>query len=120
RTPAGTSISGDWPGMVAYRLREEGYGEAIFRLGVCGDIDPVVAWHNFAFEGMELSAELVTQSLLAVLDSVETVPAMNLGLARQDVALPLMPLNDEDIAATLAEVRTSKGPSMVRASGSEE
>jgi hypothetical protein len=47
RTDAGTAISADWPGQVARRLREEGYGEAIFRLGFCGDIDPVVAWHPF-------------------------------------------------------------------------
>ena len=85
---AGTAISADWPGQVARRLHEEGYGEAIFRLGVCGDIDPVVAWHQFAFEGMELSAELVTQSLLGVLRSVETTPALKLGLARGDVPLP--------------------------------
>ena len=49
-TDAGTAISADWPGQVARRLHGR-YGEAIFRLGVCGDVDPVVAWHQFAFEG---------------------------------------------------------------------
>lgn len=112
RTAGGTAISADWPGAVTRRLREEGYGEAIFRLGVCGDIDPVVAWHDFAFAGMDLSAELVTQSLLAVLRSVETVPDLRLGLARQDVALPLAPLREEDVAAVMEASRA--GSSSVR------
>ena len=103
RTGAGTALSGDWPGQVACRLREEGYGEAIFHLGVCGDIDPVVAWHAFDFEGMEISAELVTASLMALLRSVEPRPGLRLRLARQDVALPLVPLHEDDIAAVLAE-----------------
>jgi hypothetical protein len=94
RTEAGAAISADWPGQVARRLQEEGFGETIFRLGVCGDVDPVVAWHQFAFEGMELSAELVTQSLLALLPSVATTPTLKLGLARRDVPLPLEPLGE--------------------------
>ena len=117
RTDAGTAISADWPGQVARRLHEEGYGEAIFRLGVCGDVDPVVAWHQFAFEGMELSAELVTQSLLGVLRSVETTPALELRLARRDVQLPLEPLSEEDIAAALAEAQTEYGAVRVTDSG---
>ena len=117
RTAAGTAISGDWPGLVARRLREEGFGEAIFRLGPCGDIDPVVAWHNFTFQGMELSAELVTQSLLAALRSVETTPTLRLRLARQDVPLPLSPLSEEEIAATLAETQTKYGSVRVTDTG---
>jgi hypothetical protein len=109
RTSAGTAISGDWPGQVARRLREEGFGESFFRLGACGDIDPVVAWYNFAFAGMELSAEVVTQSLLGVLRSMTTSPALELGLVRGDVLLPLQPLTEEEIAATLAEVQTKYG-----------
>jgi hypothetical protein len=109
RTPGGTAISADWPGQVARRLHEEGYGETIFRLGVCGDIDPVVAWHEFTFAGMELSAELVTQSLLALLRSVTTTPVLELRLARRDVALPLAPLGEEDIATALAEAQTKFG-----------
>ncbi len=119
RTCAGTAISGDWPGQVTRRLQEEGYAEAIFRLGVCGDIDPVVAWHSFAFEGMELSGELVTASLLALLRSVEPVSALRLRLARQDVALPLAPLYDDDIAAVLEEVQTGYGSVRVTDSGAE-
>jgi hypothetical protein len=103
RTAAGTAISADWPGQVARRLEEEGYGEAIFRLGVCGDVDPVVAWHDFAFAGMALSAELVTASLLALLRSVEPRRGLKLRLARQDVALPLASFHDDDIAAVLEE-----------------
>jgi hypothetical protein len=103
RTDAGTAISGDWPGQVTRRLREEGYGETIFHLGVCGDIDPVVAWRNFAFAGMALSAELVTASLLTLLRSVEPMPRLSLRLARREVALPLVPLHEDDIAAVLVE-----------------
>jgi hypothetical protein len=117
RTDAGRAISADWPGQVARRLHEEGYGEAIFRLGVCGDVDPVVAWRQFTFEGMELSAELVTQSLLAVLRSVDTTPALELRLARRDVQLPLAPLGEEDIAAALAEAQTEYGAVRVTDSG---
>jgi hypothetical protein len=117
RTQAGTAISADWPGLVARRLQEEGFGETIFRLGACGDIDPVVAWHNFAFAGMELSAEVVTQSLLAVLPSVATTPTLALRLARKDVQLPLSPLSEQDIAATLAEAQTKYGSVRVTDSG---
>ena len=117
RTAAGTAISGDWPGVVARRLREEGFGEAIFRLGACGDIDPVVAWHNFTVQGAELSGELVTQSLLAALRSVETTPTLHLRLARQDVPLPLSPLSEEEIAATLAETQTRYGSVRVTDTG---
>jgi neutral ceramidase len=117
RTHAGSAISADWPGLVARRLHEEGYGEAIFRLGVCGDVDPVVAWHQFAFEGMELSAELVTQALLGVLRSVETTPALELRLARGDVRLPLEPVSEEDIAGALAEAQTEYGAVRVTDSG---
>jgi hypothetical protein len=117
RTDAGTAISADWPGLVARRLHEEGYGEAIFRLGVCGDIDPVVAWHQFAYEGMELSGEVVTQSLLAVLPSIDTTPALQLRLARGDVQLPLERLSEEDIAAALAEAQTEYGAVRVTDSG---
>src|SRR4051812_36153743 len=119
RTDAGTSISGDWPGQVARRLNEEGYGETLFRLGVCGDIDPVVAWHQFAFEGMELSAEAVAQSLLGVLRSVETTSTLRLGLARSDVSLPLSPLREEDIASGLAEAQNRYGSIPVSDSGVE-
>jgi hypothetical protein len=117
RTDAGTAISADWPGQVARRLQDGGYGEAIFRLGVCGDIDPVVAWHQFAFEGMELSAEVVTQSLLAMLPSVATTPALELRLARSEVPLPLAPLSEEDIAAMLAETQTRYGSVRVTETG---
>jgi hypothetical protein len=120
RSDAGTAISADWPGQVARRLHEEGYGEAIFRLGVCGDIDPVVAWHQFAFEGMELSAELVTQSLVGVLRSVETTPALTLRLARSGVLLPLIPLSEEDIAAALAGAQTEYGAVRVTESGVQD
>jgi hypothetical protein len=109
RTDAGTAISGDWPGQVARRLNEEGYGETLFRLGMCGDIDPVVAWHQFEFQGMELSAEVVTQSLLGVVRSIETKPSLALGLARSDVPLPLTPLREEDIATGLAEAQNRYG-----------
>lgn len=109
RTHAGTAISADWPGLVAARLKEEGYGEAMFRLGVCGDIDPVVAWHDFSWQGTALSAELVTQSLLALLRTVVTTPALTLGCARDEVRLPLEPLDDDGIAAVLDEVQTEYG-----------
>jgi neutral ceramidase len=117
RTDARTAISADWPGQVARRLKEEGYGEAFFRLGVCGDVDPVVAWHHFAFEGMELSAELVTQSLLGVLRSVDTTTDLKLGLARKDVQLPLTPLSEDDISAALAGAQTEYGAVRVTDSG---
>ena len=120
RTDAGTAISADWPGQVVRRLHEEGFGEAIFRLGVCGDVDPVVAWHQFAFEGMELSAELVTQSLIGVLRSVETTPALRLRLARADVRLPLIPLSEEDIAAALAGAQSEYGAVRVTESGAQD
>jgi hypothetical protein len=84
---------------------------------VCGDVDPVVAWHQFAFEGMELSAELVTQALLGVLRSVETTPALELRLARGDVRLPLEPVSEEDIAGALAEAQTEYGAVRVTDSG---
>jgi hypothetical protein len=116
-TDAGTAISADWPGLAARRLSEDGYGEAIFRLGVCGDIDPVVAWHHFAYEGMELSAEVVTQSLLGVLRSIDTTPALQLRLARGDVQLPLERLSEEDIAAALTEAQTEYGAVRVTDSG---
>jgi hypothetical protein len=120
RTDAGTAISADWPGQVARRLHEEGFGKAIFRLGVCGDVDPVVAWHQFAFEGMELSAELVTQSLVAVLRSIHTTPALTLRLTRGDVPLPLIPLSEEDIAAALAGAQTEYGSVRVTESGVQD
>jgi len=117
RTDAGSAISADWPGQVGRRLHEEGYGEAIFRLGVCGDIDPVVAWHQFAFEGMELSGEVVTQSLLGVLRSIDTAPGLQLRLAHGNVPLPLEPLSKEDIATVLAEAQTGYGSVRVTDSG---
>ncbi|HEX6478783.1 MAG TPA: neutral/alkaline non-lysosomal ceramidase N-terminal domain-containing protein [Ktedonobacteraceae bacterium] len=109
RTVAGNAISADWPGYVAHRLSEEGYGETLFRLGACGDIDPVVAWHHFGFEGMELSAEVVTQSLLALLGSITTTPELRLQVAQHNVPLPLQPLTEQDIAATLSEAQRRYG-----------
>jgi hypothetical protein len=100
---AGTAISADWPGQVARRLAEEGYGEAIFRLGACGDIDPVVAWHDFAFTGMELSAEMVTQALLNLLHSVQTTDQFKLRALQTTIELPLEPLTKQDIDAIVAE-----------------
>lgn len=108
RTPAGTAVSADWPGQVIHRLAEEGYGEAIFRLGPCGDIDPVVAWHDLAFEGMILSAEVVTQTLLALLRVTETTPRLRLRVRQGSVALPLQPLIAQDIDETIA-ARTRYG-----------
>jgi hypothetical protein len=119
RTDAGSAISADWPGQVARRLHEEGYGEALFRLGVCGDIDPVVAWHQFAFEGMELSGEVVTQSLLGVLRSIDTAPGLQLRLAHGNVLLPLERLSEEDIATVLAEAQTGYGSVRVTDSGAD-
>jgi len=109
RMAAGTAISADWPGQVARRLHDEGYGEALFCLGPCGDIDPVVAWHNFGFEGMELSAELVTQSLLALLRTAETSERLTLRVAQHAVSLPLQPLTEQDIVTTLSEAQTRYG-----------
>ncbi|MCA9876950.1 MAG: hypothetical protein KC442_04200 [Thermomicrobiales bacterium] len=117
RTAAGTAISGDWPARVGKRLADEGYPETIFCLGPCGDIDPVVAWRNFDFQGLELSAELVTQSLLGVLPDVATVPNLTLRLARQNLPLPLAPLTEEVIAATLGEAQTKYGSMTVTDSG---
>jgi len=117
RTSAGTAISADWPAPDLPRLQEEGYGEAIFRLGVCGDIDPVVAWHQFAFEGMELSGEVVTQSLLGVLRSIDTAPGLQLRLAHGNVQLPLERLSEEDVATVLAEAQTGYGSVRVTDSG---
>lgn len=109
RTPAGTAISGDWPAQVVKRLAEEGYPETIFCLGPCGDIDPVVAWRNFNVQGLELSAELVTQSLLRLLPEVTTTPKLTLRLARTDLPLPFAPLTEEAITTTLGEAQTKYG-----------
>jgi hypothetical protein len=117
RSAGGTAISADWPGQVARRLHEEGYGESIFRLGPCGDVDPVVAWHNFAFEGMALSAELVTQSLLTLLRTMETGERLALRVAQHSVSLPLQPLTEQDVAATLAQAQTRYGSVRVAEEG---
>ena len=120
RTDAGTAISADWPGQVARRLHEEGYGEAIFRLGVCGDIDPVVAWHQFAFEGMELSAELVTQSLLGCCArSTPRPPSSSAWRAGRSAASGLRSARS-DIAAALAEAQTEYGAVRVTDSGVQD
>jgi hypothetical protein len=109
RAPGGSVVSGDWPGHVTQRLAEEGYGEAIFRLGPCGDIDPVVAWRNFEFQGMLLSAELVTQALLHLLPTISTTPSLRLRAMQRNVTLPLVPVSAEDIDAELAAARTRFG-----------
>jgi neutral ceramidase len=119
RTPAGTAISADWPGQVISRLAEEGYGEAIFRLGPCGDIDPVVAWHNLGFEGMILSAEAVTQTLMSLLSATSTGPELRLRVRQQNVSLPLQPLTEQDIADTVA-ARTRYGTVKVTEDGDED
>jgi hypothetical protein len=120
QTAAGTAISADWPGQVARRLGEEGFGEAIFRLGACGDINPVVALHEFCFEGMELTAEAVTQALLVLLGSIETSPRLRLRIARRMISLPLQPLTEQVIAATLDEVRPRRDAPPVTEVGSED
>ncbi|MGH2345252.1 MAG: hypothetical protein ACRDG4_08500, partial [Chloroflexota bacterium] len=120
RTPAGTAVSADWPGQVIRRLAEEGYGEAIFRLGPCGDIDPVVAWHDFAFQGMALSAEVVSLALLDLLRSTATTSRLRLRVGQRNVALPLRPLSAEDIEATVAERRTRFGAVHVTDEGAED
>lgn len=120
RTPAGTAVSADWPGQVIRRLAEEGYGEAIFRLGPCGDIDPVVAWHDFAFQGMNLSAEVVTLALLDLLRSTATTPRLHLRVRQRNVALPLQPLTAEAIEATVEERRTRFGSVHVTDEGVED
>jgi hypothetical protein len=117
RTPAGTAISADWPGQVARRLRDERYGEAMFLLGPCGDVDPIVAWHGFGFEGAALSAELVAQSLLSLLRSVETGERLTIRIAQRKAMLPLQPLTEQDIASTLAETQTQYGSVRVTEDG---
>jgi neutral ceramidase len=109
RSAGGTGVSADWPGQVARRLAEEGCGEAMLRLGACGDVDPVVAWRHFAFEGMELSAEVVAQSLLALVRTIQPAAHLRLRVAQTTVALPLQPLTRHDIDATLSEVATRYG-----------
>jgi hypothetical protein len=120
RVPAGTAISADWPGQVARRLREEGYGETMFRIGPCGDVDPVVAWHHFGFEGMTLSAELVTQSLLTLLRAVQTSERLTLQVAHGSIPLPLQPLTEQGVASTLAEAQTQYGSVRVADEGLPE
>jgi hypothetical protein len=117
RTVAGTAISADWPGRVAQRLHDEGYGESIFRIGPCGDVDPVVAWHSFGFEGMALSGELVTQALLTLLRTVETGEHLDLRVAERSVSLPLQQLTDNDITATVAAAQTQYGSVRVAEDG---
>ncbi len=119
RTPAGTEISADWPGRVIQRLAEEGYGEAIFRLGPCGDIDPVVAWRDFNFQGMVLSAEVVTLALLDLLRAASTKPELRLRVGQRNVALPLQPLTEQDIDETVA-ARTRYGTVKVTDEGDED
>jgi hypothetical protein len=119
RTPAGTAISADWPGQVIRRLAEEGYGEAIFRLGPCGDIDPVVAWHNLGFEGMNLSAEVVTQTLLPLLSATATRSELRLRVRQRNVALPLQPLTEQIIDETVA-ARTRYGKVQVTEGDAED
>jgi neutral ceramidase len=109
RTAGGTAVSADWPGQVARRLAEEGCGEAMLRLGACGDVDPVVAWHHFAFEGMELSAEVVTQALLALVRTIQPAAHLRLRVAQTTITLPLQPLTRQDIDTTLSEVVTRYG-----------
>jgi hypothetical protein len=108
RTSSGTVVSADWPGQVIHRLAEEGYGEAIFRLGPCGDIDPVVAWHDFGFQGMVLSAEVVTLALLDLLGAASTKPELRLRVGQRNVTLPLAPLTEQEIDETVA-ARTRYG-----------
>ncbi len=102
RTPSGTVISADWPGQVISRLAEEGYGEAMFRLGPCGDIDPVVDWHDFGFQVMVLSAEVVSLALLDLLRAGSSKPELRLRVGQRNVALPFAPLTEQDIDKTVA------------------
>ena len=118
RTDAGPAISATGRGRSRAACNEEGYGEALFRLGVCGDIDPVVAWHQFAFEGMELSAEARDAVVPGgVCARSPPRPSLRIRLARRDVPLPLEPLSEEDIAAGLAEAQTGYGSIRVSDSG---
>jgi neutral/alkaline ceramidase-like enzyme len=119
RTPAGTAISADWPGQVIKRVAEEGYGEAMFRLGPCGDIDPVVAWHDFNFQGMLLSAEVVTLALLDLLRAASTKAELRLRVGQRNVTLPLAPLSEQDIDETIA-ARTRYGTVKVTDEGDED
>lgn len=97
RTPAGNLISRDWPGYTADMIKSESGAEGIFLQGTAGDIDPVVAWHNFEFEGAVLTGNVLSMRVMDVVKNMRISEVQRVILKKKIVHLPLDILSEEKI-----------------------
>jgi hypothetical protein len=88
RGPLGRAVSADWPGVALAELARATGDHTLFVLGPCGDVDPVVAWHQFAFEGARLTGALIAERVLQGLMRARPVQGA-MAIKHGDVPLPL-------------------------------
>jgi hypothetical protein len=104
-TPAGKWISRDWPGYSEDLISSELGGKSVFLQGTTGDIDPVVAWRKFEFEGLQLTGHIVGTEVIKVAKGVKVSEIEEISLRRKEIELPLKLLSLEEINDTYEEVR---------------
>lgn len=97
RTPAGTLISRDWPGYTIDMISSELRTNSIFLQGTTGDIDPVVAWHNFQFKGAALTGHIIGSKVIEIIKEIKTSKIERISLKKKDIELPLRFLTEEEI-----------------------
>jgi hypothetical protein len=97
RTPAGTLISRDWPGHAIDMISSELRTNSIFLQGTTGDIDPVVAWHNFQFEGAALTGHIIGSKTIEIIKEIKTSKIKQVSLKKKDIELPLRFLTEEEV-----------------------
>jgi len=103
RTPAGTLVSRDWPGYAVDVIKSELSTNSMFLQGACGDIGPVVGWHNFQFEGASLTGYIVGSKVIEIVPKINTSNIKRISLKKKIVHLPLRILSEEEIDKTIAE-----------------
>ena len=84
----GNRFSGDYPAVVAARLRER-FGPQVVTLympGACGDINPVMSWRQ--------TGDLLAEAIIPVLEGRKPSPgSIGLGATKREIAVPCRDFN---------------------------
>ncbi|HIE13671.1 TPA: hypothetical protein EYP70_00190 [Candidatus Bathyarchaeota archaeon] len=101
RTEDGFYVSADWPGYVMRILAKKGAGETFFLQGMCGDIDPKVAWHMRGFDAAREVGKLVANAVLKASGNSTYVEVDTVKVKRKEIKLPFQKINEKYIVNVL-------------------
>jgi len=97
RTLGSTLISRDWPGYAIDMISSESKVKSMFLQGTCGDINPIVAWHNFQFEGVSITGHIVGSKVIEIARKIKTLKIKKVSLRKRIIQLPLDVFSEEEI-----------------------